>query len=354
MQERDLRVLYSLDPLRDARWCRFLVRHPRASIFHSAPWLEAIRRTYGYVPLVLTRAKPSEELESGTVFSIVHTWLVRPRLVSIPFSDHVDPLIENEEDLHALYGELQRGQKEGRWKSMELRPPAIPGQLLDWSPFQPGMSYVLHSINLETSLANILSRFHRDSIRRKIRKAERVGLVYEEGRSEHFLNEFYTLHVETRKRQGLPPPPMRWFRNVLECLQGQANIRIASKNGITIAAIFTLRYKDSAIYKYGCTRAKYHNLGGMPFLLWRAIQDAKESGAREFDLGRSDPGNSGLIAFKEKFGAERSNLTYQHFPAEDGTGFYTGHWMKLARRLFARLPKSVLVVTGKLLYPHIG
>jgi hypothetical protein len=347
-------VIYSLDPLTDARWGRFLARHPRASIFHSAPWLEAIRRTYGYVPLVLTQAKPSEELETGTVFSVVQSWLVPPRLVSIPFSDHVDPLIENEEDLHALFAELHQGQREGRWKSMELRPPAIPGQLLDWSPFHPGKSYVLHRINIEASAENILARFHRDSIRRKIRKAERIGLVYEEGRTERFLNVFYSLHVETRKRQGLPPPPIRWFRNVLECLQGQAKIRIASKDGTAVAAIFTLRYKDSAVYKYGCTRAKYHNLGGMPFLLWKAIQDAKVSGAKEFDLGRADPWNVGLITFKERFGAERSSLTYQIFPARNGPGFHEEHWMKLAQRVFSGLPKSVLVVTGSLVYPHIG
>jgi CelD/BcsL family acetyltransferase involved in cellulose biosynthesis len=347
-------VIYSLDPLGDARWGRFLARHPQATIFHSAPWLEAIQRTYGYVPVVLTSSKPTEELENGTAFSIVRSWLVRPRLVSIPFSDHVDPLLESEDGLRALFEEFQRGRSEGRWKSVELRPPATQGRLHNWSPFHEGKSYALHRINLEASLASIFSRFHHDSIQRKIRKAERVGLVYAEGRNESLLNEFFRLHVETRKRHGLPPPPKCWFRNLLDCLKEQAKIRIASKNGVTIAAVLTLRYKDMAIYKYGCTKEEYHNLGGMPFLLWRAIQDAKETGAKEFDLGRSDPGDLGLIAFKEKFGAERSGLTYRVYPAEDGPGFYGGHWMKLAMRVFTRLPKSALVVAGKLIYPHIG
>jgi hypothetical protein len=35
----------SIDPLTDARWEVFLQRHPRASIFHTPRWLEALRRT---------------------------------------------------------------------------------------------------------------------------------------------------------------------------------------------------------------------------------------------------------------------------------------------------------------------
>ena len=41
-----------LDPLADARWDDLLERHPRASVFHSRGWLEALKRTYGYEPIV--------------------------------------------------------------------------------------------------------------------------------------------------------------------------------------------------------------------------------------------------------------------------------------------------------------
>ena len=41
---------YELDPLEDLRWAAFLQRHPRASICHSAGWLEALRQTYRYLP----------------------------------------------------------------------------------------------------------------------------------------------------------------------------------------------------------------------------------------------------------------------------------------------------------------
>ena len=36
-----------IDPLADARWDELVERHPRASVFHTRGWLEALKRTYG-------------------------------------------------------------------------------------------------------------------------------------------------------------------------------------------------------------------------------------------------------------------------------------------------------------------
>ena len=68
---------------------------------------------------------------------------------------------------------------------------------------------------------------HKDSIQRKINRARREGLRYEEGRSDSLLHEFYRLTMITRRRQALPPPPFVWFRNVVDCLGEQVKIRVA-------------------------------------------------------------------------------------------------------------------------------
>src|SRR5438034_5555456 len=92
-------------------------------------------------------------------------------------------------------------------------------------------------------------------------------------------------------------------------------LRIASKAGQPIASIVTLSFRDVLVYKYGCSDERFHNLGGMHLLLWKAIQEGKSNGAREFDLGRSDRDNPGLITFKDRWGATRSQLTYWRYPA---------------------------------------
>src|SRR5206468_3003538 len=96
-----------IDPLSDPRWPAFLQRHPDASIFHTPGWLEALRRTYGYEPVVYTTCKPGQELINGIPFCRINSWLTGRRLVSLPFSDHCQPLAACPEDLKELLCALQ-------------------------------------------------------------------------------------------------------------------------------------------------------------------------------------------------------------------------------------------------------
>ncbi len=90
----------------------------------------------------------------------------------------------------------------------------------------------------------------------------------------------------------------------------------------------------------------------MPFLLWDAIREGKQAGLSEFDLGRSDLDNSGLITFKDRLGAASSILRYVRFSRShrdsDDRARHIPKW------LFACMPDGLLTTAGKLLYRHIG
>src|SRR5262249_17247390 len=145
--------------------------------------------------------------------------------------------------------------------------------------------FALHKLNLQPSIENLFRGLNKDSTQRKIRKAEREHLIYEEGRSEEQLRNFFQVFVVTRLRKAVPPPPLGWFRNILQGFADRAKIRIAkTRDGDLAGAILTISYKDTMVYKYGATNAKYHSLGTMPFLLWKAIEDAKSLNATEFDF----------------------------------------------------------------------
>lgn len=279
---------------------------------------------------------------------------MRPRLVSLPFSDHADPLMDDQEDLLGLLEFLTCESSMRRWHSIELRPPEMGSALQDWGGLGNGHEFLLHRLNLEPSVTELFRGLHKDSIQRKIRRAERERLEYQEGRSEELLRAFYHLTVMTRSRQRLPPQPYAWFRNVLDCLGEHAKLRVVFKDGRPIAAILTLHYKGTVVYKYGCSDAQWHNLGGMPLVLWRSIEDAKASGAAKVDFGRSDPANRGLITFKERFGAQPSKLTYKRFP-NPSERFAGAQWAdRTMKRVFAVLPEKLQVLAGKIIYPHIG
>lgn len=340
--------LYQIDPLRDPRWGRFLKGNPRSSVFHTAGWLQALYDTYGYEAVAYTSSSPDEELENAVVFCRVKSWLTGNRLVSLPFSDHCEPLMKGKDEFPALLRVAGEELEEGAWKYIELRPlnTEYSGGIEKNSE-----SYVIHFLDLHPSLEELYKNLHVDSIRRKIQKGEREHLTVEAGSSKSLLAEFYQLHVTTRQRQHLPPHPLSWFHHILKCLGGDATVRVARKNERAIASIITLSNNRTLVYKYGCSDADFHNLGSMPFLFWDMIRDAKKRGFLEIDLGRSECENTGLITFKDRWGANRKSLVYVRYPPPKTKQSII---MKLGKQVLARCPARLLQVAGNLLYPHVG
>ena len=333
-------------------------RTPQASLFHSREWLEALRQSYGYQPVVFTTSAPSEGLANGIVFCQVESWLTGRRLVSLPFSDHCELLVERPEDLCALMTAIEEERTNGKWRYVEVRPLApVPGRANEAA----ATIYYHHQLNLAPSIDELFRNFHKDSIQRKIRRAQREALDYEEGTTDPLLDSFYELLVSTRRRHCVPPQPKQWFRILRDCFGSALKIRISSKQGRPVAGMLTIRHKDSLIYKYGGSDPRFGSLGGMHLLYWKSIQEAKKDGLKSFDLGRSDAHQAGLITFKRRWGADESKLTYWRFgssrQSDTSHRFDLCHenWKsRLAKHVFANVPTSLLPTVGRLLYKHVG
>ena len=169
----------------------------------------------------------------------------------------------------------------------ELPPCAFPG-------FNLRRSFHIYALDLRSSLGEIFTGFAKDSIQRKILRAERDGLRCEEGRSESLIERFYSLLVKTRRRHALPPQPARWFSNLVTMFGNDVKIYVVSMDRLPVGAIFTLRFKQTLVYKYACGEIEYFKHGPMQLLLWRAIQEAKADGLERLDFGRSDEEEKGL------------------------------------------------------------
>lgn len=350
--ERTVTAVYKIDPLQDPRWRKLVQAHPSASVFHTAGWLAALRQTYSYEPVVFTTSSPSSELKDGLAFCYVRSWLTGKRLVSLPFSDHCEPLYESAEGLDFLVRYLRTALDHKELKYLEVRP--INGNFREMegaTVFQSTGNYVLHRIDLRSSLKELFSRFDKDSIQRRIRRAERAGLVERCGRSEELLKDFYALLVLTRSRHHVPPQPYIWFQNLIRFVGENLEIRVAYKEDTPIASILTLRFRDTVYFKYGCSNSSFNRLGATPLLLWRAIEGGKSVGATEFDLGRTDEENAGLISFKDKWAPARQPLHYWRFPPS----LHNGGWrVKMAKQILSKMPDRLLTATGNLIYRHIG
>jgi hypothetical protein len=347
--------IYQVDPLYDPRWTPFLLGHPHASIFHTTRWLEALRRTYGYEPVAFTRSAPGAELRDAIVFCRVKSWLTGCRMVSLPFSDHCQPLLEGEESFQPFLSSLNAACVREKWKYLEIRPLFWPGSTPgnDLANSQ-GDRFHFHKLDLQPDLDSLFRGFHKSCIQRKIRRAERENLLYEEGRSSSLLERFYLLMAKTRRRHRLPPQPFRWFHNLAECMGDSLTVRLVSKDGQPVASILTLAYKETLVYKYGCSDERFHNLGGMPLLFWETIQRAKAVGMRELDLGRSDLNNEGLLQFKGHLGTVCSRISYYRYPPQAPASRVRSWASGTIRDGLSHLPEWGLVPIGKFLYKHLG
>jgi hypothetical protein len=347
--------IYQIDPTKDARWAEFVERHPKASVFHTVAWLQALRRTYGYQTVAFTTSPPKGELKNGLVFCSIKSWLTGCRLVSLPFSDHCEPLCDSAEDLTFLIRYLQTALDHQNWKYVELRPITRNlGEISGEGGFLPSAAYFLHTLDLHPDTNEIFRNLDKDSVQRRIQRAERAGLAVECGISNDLLKEFYALFVLTRGRHLLPPIPYVWFRNLIRYQGDALQIRVAYKDRTPISSVLTLQLKDTLYYKYGCSDARYHNLGATPWLLWRAIAAAKANGATRFDMGRTQEGNAGLLAFKNHWVPQPERLFYWRFPEVSFLDSADGWKLKMAKRVFSHMPGGLLKMTGKLLYRHIG
>jgi hypothetical protein len=342
---------YYVDPVCDVRWSALVDRHPRASVFHTAGWLRALRAAYGYEALVVTTCRPTDELTNGVAFCRVKSWLTGRRLVSLPFSDHCEPLVDGQDEFDGILIQMKRQVEAGEWKYVEVRP--VKYEPSCFTGLTQHNAYHLHSLNLSPTEGELFRTFHKDCIQRKIRRAERERLQYEEGTSEELLQNFYHLVVMTRRRQKLPPQPLNWFRSLIATFGKDLKIRVAFKDGLPIASILTLSHKKSMVYKYGCSNAAFNNLGGTALLFWRTVQEARARGFEQLELGRSEVGNPGLVAFKEHLGASGRLINYWTYP--QGSEGLSNAWKnRLVRHAVSAAPDLALEMVGKFLYRHVG
>jgi len=341
-----------IQPLSDKRWHEFLREQPDASVFHSQGWLKALQQTYGYEPLTVGMVNSDGRILDAIVFCMVRSRITGNRLVSMPFSDHCEPLVSSSTVLAALLAYIPTSTLNVSCKYTELRP--INALCEPPSKWQQVQKYILHTISIDAPLTIVKSKMHKDCVQRKIRRAEREGLEYRSGRSDEMIQQFYCLLIQTRRRHSVFPQPIEWFTNLAASFGDAFTIHLAYSADKPIAAINTLAYKDTLVYKYGASDERFHQLGGIPYLFWHAIVKAKAAGFRRLDLGRTDLDAAGLIDFKNHLGASQSEISYwRKYDNMDHNRSYKLQF-PFRKQICQIAPDSLLVAAGRILYKHCG
>lgn len=295
----------TIDPLSDPRWQRFVQRSAEASIFHHREWLTLLHDQYRYQMLACCVTEEDGEIVAGLPLACVRSRLTGTRLVAVPFSDACGPLQVGPKDevvLQMLLGEV------GHLHLRERVDVEIRAELSGIG--RRGERFVRHELPLGDGVDRITERFTKMTAR-GVARAERDGVQVVRATDEHALLDFYRLHVETRRHQGMPTQPQSFvlrFASLFERSLGFVLLARAERR--TIAAAVFLCFNGTLTYKYGASDRDELKRHPNNAIFMEAIRWGCEQEMRTLDLGRTDLDNDGLAAFKRSWGARELPLAY--------------------------------------------
>jgi Acetyltransferase (GNAT) domain len=340
-----------VDPVADPSWDRAALLHPEANLFHSAAWARVLNKTYRHKSIYLQFCRKNKVVALVPMMEVASPITGR-RGVSLPFSDFCQPLFFDSYSSKALITEtVTELARERGWQYFELRRRS---SILETSA-SVAEQYYGHQLDLTIGCEELFSRFD-GSARRAIRKAEKSGSAVEISQSWEAMADFYRLHVRTRRRHGLPPQPLSFFRNIHEEViqPGWGFVVVAKAAMWPVAAAVFFCFGRQGIYKFGASEEKAQKLRGNNLVMWGGIKRLAESGLQVLHFGRTETDNEGLRRFKLSWGTKEEMIHYFRFALrEQAWQGFSPRRHQLHHQLFRRLPLAVNRFAGALIYPHI-
>ncbi len=337
--------------LTDPRWTEFVAGHPRATPFHHPDWARLVAGCYGYRAFALAVGDVTGVIRTGLPMVEVRHLRGGPRWVSLPYTDYCPPLISCRQDEEHLLSGLQRASCAAGVRRVEIRAPLAGCSASRYAALR-------HMLALSRDPAEVYAGFHRSQVQRNIRRAEREGLTVRRASRPHDLvDTFYRLHLRTRRRQGVPVQPRRFFRLLWDnaISTGLGSVLIVEVSARPIAAAVFLAWNETVIYKFGASEASTWSLRPNHLLFWHAIRTACEQGYRWFDFGRTDVGQEGLRNFKLSWGAIEEPLVYRTLGGKPGSAPATeGMAARMLVPVIRHGPLLLCRAFGEALYRYVA
>lgn len=177
---------------------------------------------------------------------------------------------------------------------------------VDFSLFQPRLCYVL---DLRGKTAEQLMTGYHRSCRYNIHKAQRDGVSVRQGAADD-IPIFWDMMKETADKNGFEPRDIRYYRAILEQMEGNAKLYLAELEKEPLAAAIVVSYGTGCWLLYSCSYRKGQRYHPNELLQWTAQVDALRAGCCFYDFrgveGWPLPENPkvGLHQYKQGFGAK--------------------------------------------------
>ncbi len=171
-------------------------------------------------------------------------------------------------------------------------------------------------IDLRAGFESVFRRFHRNH-RRSYEASVHSGLSLDRASSLQDFRDYYAVYRADRVRwgqQATTDDPLRLFEEIHRREDPNVVLWLARWQSRVVAGDLWLYWNRHNVGWHGAADPEFFDKHPTHFLLTEIIRDACARGAHCLDLNPSG-GHSGVVGFKESFGAERIYFRHANRPA---------------------------------------
>jgi FemAB-related protein (PEP-CTERM system-associated) len=328
-------------------WTKFVTAHPEANLYHTLVWRDVVREAFGHQPIYLLCE------QRGAVCGVLPMFLVKfplvgSKLISMPYDIGSGGALAVDEasecalvkQAMALAYELQVNYLELRYASQ--RP------VIESLGLQCSEPVLISDMELDTE-AQVWARLEKDH-RKAIRQAENRGVTIREANSPEDFYGFYQVYLRVFRDFGTPPYGANYFSTLWQRLHASKMVRLllAYIDQRCVGGLLLFCWGKNLVSKFAVCLPEAVPLRAYVALYWRAIQLGLELGYRRLSWGTSSRDQSGLIEFKERWGASSRPAVFYNLPMKGNVPRIEKYYDSggLARRLWRMLPLSTTRVVG--------
>ncbi len=304
----EIRELQANDVLQETAWDQFVRSSPDGTVFHLTAWKRVVERVFGHTPHYLLASDGSE---IRGVLPLFEVWgiLSGHVLISVPYGVYGGLCCSESEARNALLEAARQLGIRQRVRHVELR------HLHHPEPDLPTKS--LYVVFAKTIDSDPDTNF--DAIPRKQRRMVRQGIKHglDARRGWDALSGFYEIFLDSRRRLGSPPFPLRLFETIRDEFEKESGLLTIWNQGRMVAGVVSFFYQDRVMPYYGAALEEAFSLAVNDFMYWELMRESCLVGHKIFDFGRSREG-TGPYDFKRHWGFEPQPLPYQYIIKNGG------------------------------------
>jgi len=321
-----------------AAWTQFLKTHPDANLYHTPVWRDTLAEVFGHRPLYLL-AESDGKVSGVLPLYLVRAPLLGSKLISIPYDiGSGGGLAADQASERALVERAIAIARERKVNYLELRY-GQPRDFLETMGFQKSEPVLISEMSLGPE-EQVWAQVEKDH-RKAVQKAAKRGIEVREAVTLADFREFERVQLQVFRDFGTPPYGANYFPALLRNLQSEGHVKmlLAYVDGGCVGGLVLFGWGKNMVSKFAACLPHAVPLRAYAALYWRAIQLGIQLGYQRISWGTSSRDQTGLIEFKERWGAVTHPAVLYDLPVNgaipdisryyDSTGLERRAWRKL-------------------------